>query len=122
MTSSRAVSSVIAGQLLDDQDEMTFLKNIGSAMDISVSVMGQGNVAIGTANHFAAGLALNVCRKAPPVEQEDHLPPVIQGGANGRVELAGDRASRPPSAGLDTQIDGSDPGHGAIEHPPWHLD
>jgi len=46
------IFSVSAGQLLDDQDEMTFLKNIGHGLDVSVAVMGQGNGFDGTGDLF----------------------------------------------------------------------
>ncbi len=43
-----SINSVTAGLLLDEQSEMTFLRNIGKAMDISVAVTGPGNGFIGT--------------------------------------------------------------------------
>ncbi len=52
VTCNHSVSGVIAGDLLDAQDEMTFLKNIGSAMDISVAVMGRDNGFSGSGDLF----------------------------------------------------------------------
>jgi hypothetical protein len=43
VTAAASVNNVVAGQLLDAQNEMTFLKNIGNALDASVAVMGQNN-------------------------------------------------------------------------------
>lgn len=47
-----SISSVSAGQLLDAQSEMTFLKNIGSALDVSVAVTGAGTGFTGVGNLF----------------------------------------------------------------------
>ncbi len=43
---------VTAGQLLDSQDELTFLKNVGTGLDVSVAVMGTGNGFEGTGDLF----------------------------------------------------------------------
>jgi hypothetical protein len=40
---AQPVIRVTAGQLLDDQSELTFLKNVGSNLDVSVAVMGVNN-------------------------------------------------------------------------------
>jgi len=43
VVANQPVSSVTAGQLLDDQSELTFLQNVGSNLDASVAVMGVDN-------------------------------------------------------------------------------
>ncbi len=67
-----AISGVTAGQLLDDQDEMTFLKNIGDALDISVAVMGQGNGFTGTGDLLFVDSALPIAITDLTVEVRGH--------------------------------------------------
>jgi len=42
VSAPKTINSVMAGQFLDDQSELTFLKNVGGSLDVSISVMGQG--------------------------------------------------------------------------------
>jgi hypothetical protein len=46
------IGSVEAGQLLDDQSELTFLKNVGQNLDVSVAVMGVNQGFDGTGDLF----------------------------------------------------------------------
>ncbi len=46
------VASVEAGQLLDDQSELTFLKNVGQGLDVSLAVMGAGQAFEGSGDLF----------------------------------------------------------------------
>ena len=57
-----AVSGVTAGQLLDNQTELTFLRNVGQKLDISVAVMGTGHGFQGTGDLFVvhAGSEINI--------------------------------------------------------------
>ena len=85
VTSSRAISSVVAGELLDAQDEMTFLKNIGSAMDINVSVMGQGN-------GFDGAGDLMVVNSSNPIDVAD-LTIEVRGHDNSVIQVSLDGTS-----------------------------
>jgi hypothetical protein len=61
---SLPVNSVVAGQLLDSQSELTFLKNIGSSLDASVAVMGINN-------GFSGNGDLMVIAANSPIKAED---------------------------------------------------
>jgi len=58
------VTSVVAGQLLDEQSELTFLKNVGSRLDASVAVMGVNN-------GFSGSGDLMVIAAGSPIKAED---------------------------------------------------
>ena len=47
VSADAAVTAVTAGQLLDEQAELTFLKNVGQKLDASVAVMGVDNTFTG---------------------------------------------------------------------------
>jgi len=47
-----AVSAVSAGELLDAQEELTFLRNVGETLDVSVAVMGVDNGFSGAGDLF----------------------------------------------------------------------
>lgn len=48
VTADAVVSGVTAGQLLDEQSELTFLQNVGEKLDTSVAVMGVNNTFTGS--------------------------------------------------------------------------
>ena len=82
------VASVMAGQLLDSQSEMTFLKNIGSALDVNVAVMGQGNGFIGSGDLFVVDVDAALDFSDLKIELRGHDNSVIEvslDGASGTV-------------------------------------
>jgi hypothetical protein len=79
---------VMAGQLLDSQSEMTFLKNIGSALDVNVAVMGQGNGFIGSGDLFVVDVDAALDFSDLKIELRGHDNSVIEvslDGASGTV-------------------------------------
>lgn len=60
VTADVPVASVTAGGLLDQQSELTFLRNVGEALDASVAVMGVNTTFIGSGDLLviAAGAAI----------------------------------------------------------------
>jgi len=64
VTADHAVTSVSAGLLLDDQSELTFLRNVGENLDASVAVMGVNNGFVGEGD-------LMVIRSDEPVAMAD---------------------------------------------------
>jgi hypothetical protein len=60
VTANVPVTSVTAGSLLDEQSELTFLKNVGETLDASVAVMGVNTTFTGSGDLFviAAGAAI----------------------------------------------------------------
>jgi FlgD Ig-like domain len=75
-----SISGVIAGQMLDDQSEMTFLKNIGNALDVSVAVTGAGT-------GFTGVGALFIVSSNAPIDVAD-LNIEIRGHDNSSIEMS----------------------------------
>ncbi len=86
-------------------------------------MMGQSDVAFGTADHEAAGRTLDVRGKAAPVQQQDHLPALVERGGDGREHgpaqgAAGERAAGPFAA----EVDCADRRQRPVQHPAGHFD
>ena len=74
------VSGVTAGDLLDRQDEMTFLRNLGPALDVNLAVMGRDNGFSGEGDLF-------ILETTGPVSVDD-LVIQLRGADNRDVELS----------------------------------
>ncbi len=85
-------------------------------------VVRQRNVAIRAADHLAAGRALDVRRIAAAVQQQDHLPVVLQGRLHGVVQQPADAAAAADALALGAEVDRAHFGQRAVQHPPRHLD
>ena len=79
------VDGVVAGLLLDQQSEPTFLKNVGEKLDVSVAVMGVGVGFSGTGD-------LLIVSAAAPIDVED-LVIVARSIDNSDIEYTLDKAS-----------------------------
>jgi len=64
VTAAQPVARVDAGQLLDDQSELTFIRNVGENLDVSVAVMGVNN-------GFSGQGDLMVITAGAPIKPED---------------------------------------------------
>ncbi len=76
---------VTAGQLLDDQDEMTFLKNIGHGLDVNVAVMGQGNGFDGTGDLFIVTTSRAIAASSLEI--------TVRGHDNSEIQVSLDESS-----------------------------
>jgi hypothetical protein len=72
--------TAVAGQLLDAQDEMTFLKNVGNNLDLSVAVMGQGNGFDGSGDLF-------LIRSSTEITASD-LDIIVRGHDNSEIQVS----------------------------------
>lgn len=79
------VNSVTAGQLLDDQSDLTFLKNVGTRLDASVAIMGVNNGFNGTGD-------LMIIAAGSPITAED-LTITARGTDNSKLTVNLDKAS-----------------------------
>ena len=89
VTADVAVSGVTAGALLDEQSELTFLKNVGDKLDASVAVMGMNNAFTGSGD-----LLVVSADAAVPMDQ---LTITARGVDNSFLELRLDETSDTPT-------------------------
>lgn len=73
-----SITAVTAGQLLDEQGEPTFLKNIGNSLDTSVAVMGQGNGFAGSGDLFLVDSGAAIAVSDLAIEIRGHDNSVVQ--------------------------------------------
>lgn len=83
--SNQVVADVTAGQLLDDQSELTFLKNVGQKLDVNVAVMGINNGFEGSGDLF-------VLRANSDIKVDD-LTITLRGIDNSKLEFTMDKTN-----------------------------
>ncbi len=80
-----SLGSVIAGDLLDNQSEMTFLKNIGNSLDVSVAVMGVNNGFSGSGDLFVVNSSAPIALASLTIE--------VRGYDNSEIQVSLDETS-----------------------------
>jgi hypothetical protein len=79
------IGAVVAGDLMDQQSEMTFLKNVGASLDVNLAVMGTGNGFTGSGDLF-------VVESSQPIAMQD-ISIQLRGADNSEIEVSLDASS-----------------------------